>query len=91
MNDENIILLTDEDGEEIPYELLDDMILDDRRFVILAPAYDDEVDDGTVVIFEIIDEDGEETFAPVESEAIEQRVFDCFRASDEDYEFCEAE
>lgn len=91
MNDENIILLTDEDGEEIPYELLDDMILDDRRFVILAPAYDDEVDDGTVVIFEIIEEDGEETFAPVESEAIEQRVFDCFRASDEDYEFCEAE
>lgn len=91
MNDENIILLTDEDGEEIPYELLDDMILDDRRFVILAPAYDDEVDDGTVVIFEIIEEDGEETFAPVESAAIEQRVFDCFRASDEDYEFCEAE
>lgn len=91
MNDENIILLTDEDGEEIPYELLDDMILDDRRFVILAPAYDDEMDDGTVVIFEIIEEDGEETFAPVESEAIEQRVFDCFRASDEDYEFCEAE
>ena len=91
MNDENIILLTDEDGEEIPYELLDDMILDDRRFVILAPAYDDQVDDGTVVIFEIIEEDGEETFAPVESEAIEQRVFDCFRASDEDYEFCEAE
>ena len=91
MNDENIILLTDEDGEEIPYELLDDMILDGRRFVILAPAYDDEVDDGTVVIFEIIEEDGEETFAPVESEAIEQRVFDCFRASDEDYEFCEAE
>lgn len=91
MNDENIFLLTDEDGEEIPYELLDDMILDDRRFVILAPAYDDEVDDGTVVIFEIIEEDGEETFAPVESEAIEQRVFDCFRASDEDYEFCEAE
>ena len=91
MNDENIIFLTDEDGEEIPYELLDDMILDGRRFVILAPAYDDEVDDGTVVIFEIIEEDGEETFAPVESEAIEQRVFDCFRASDEDYEFCEAE
>lgn len=91
MNDENIILLTDEDGEEIPYELLDDMLLDDRRFVILAPAYDDQVDDGTVVIFEIIEEDGEETFAPVESEAIEQRVFDCFRASDEDYEFCEAE
>ena len=91
MNDENIFLLTDEDGEEIPYELLDDMILDDRRFVILAPAYDDEVDDGAVVIFEIIEEDGEETFAPVESEAIEQRVFDCFRASDEDYEFCEAE
>ena len=91
MNDENIFLLTDEDGEEIPYELLDDMILDDRRFVILAPAYDDEMDDGTVVIFEIIEEDGEETFAPVESEASEQRVFDCFRASDEDYEFCEAE
>ena len=42
MNDENIILLTDEDGEEIPYELLDDMILDDRRFVILAPAYADD-------------------------------------------------
>lgn len=91
MNDENIILLTDEDGEEIPYELLDDMELDGRRFVILVPAYDDEVDDGTVVIFEIIEEDGEETFAPMESEVIEQRVFDCFRASDEDYEFCEAE
>lgn len=91
MNDENIILLTDEDGEEIPYELLDDMTLEDRRYVILAPLYEDEVDDGTVVIFEVAEEDGEEAFLPVESEAIEQRVFDCFRASDEDYEFCEAE
>lgn len=89
--EDNIILLTGEDGEDIPYEILDDMELDGRHFVILAPLDEEELDDGAVTVFEIVEEDGEEVFAPVEDEAMEQRVFDCFRASDEDYEFCDAE
>ena len=91
MHEDDIILLTGEDGEDSPYEILDDMTLDGRRFMILAPLDEDEFDDGTVAVFEIVAEDGEEAFAPVEDEDMEQRVFDCFRASDEDYEFCDAE
>jgi len=92
---ENVLLLTDDDGNDIPFALLDEIELDDKRYAVLAPLEEDEDEDdedGGVLIFRVEDNtDGTESFADVEDERELQRVFDVFRIDDEDYEFCDAE
>lgn len=90
---ENILLLTDEDGNDIPFALLDEIELDGKRYAVLAPLEEDEDDEeGGVLIYRVEDSaDGTESFADVEDERELQRVFDVFRIDDEDYEFCDAE
>lgn len=87
MQDNDIILLTDEDGRDIPYQLLDEIDLDGSRYAVLA-ALDDEIDEEGILIFRITEED---EYEPVEDEHLQQKVFDVFVSSDEDYEFCDAE
>ena len=88
MQDDELIYLTDDTGSETPFEIVDTLELNGRVYALLAPADDA---DGGVLIFEIIEDDGEETFDQVEDEDLIQRVFDVYRSSDEDYEFCDAE
>lgn len=87
MQDDDVILLTDEGGQDIPYHLLDKIDLDGSRYAILA-ALDDESDEEGILIFRITEED---QYDPVEDEELQQKVFDVFVSSDEDYEFCDAE
>lgn len=87
MQDNDIILLTDEDGRDIPYQLLDEIDLDGSRYAVLD-TLDDEIDEGGILIFRITEED---EYEPVEDENLQQKVFDVFVSSDEDYEFCDAE
>lgn len=82
-----MILLTDEDGQDIPYQLLDEIDLDGARYAVLA-SLDDESDEESILIFRITQED---EYEPVEDENLQQKVFDVFVSSDEDYEFCDAE
>lgn len=82
-----MILLTDEDGQDIPYQLLDEIDLDGARYAVLA-SLDDESDEEGILIFRITQED---EYEPVEDENLQQKVFDVFVSSDEDYEFCDAE
>lgn len=82
-----MILLTDEDGQDIPYQLLDEIDLDGARYAVLA-SLDDESDEEGILIFRITQED---EYEPVEDENLQQKVFDVFVSSDEDYEFSDAE
>lgn len=82
-----MILLTDEDRQDIPYQLLDEIDLDGARYAVLA-SLDDESDEESILIFRITQED---EYEPVEDENLQQKVFDVFVSSDEDYEFCDAE
>lgn len=87
--EDDVLLLTDENGEDIPFQILDTLELEDDTYALLAPLGDEE-DDG-VLIFRIIDDDEGQQYEQVEDERLMQRVFDLFRSSDEDYEFCDAE
>lgn len=87
MQDDDMILLTDEDRQDIPYQLLDEIDLDGARYAVLA-SLDDESDEESILIFRITQED---EYEPVEDENLQQKVFDVFVSSDEDYEFCDAE
>lgn len=87
MQDDDVLLLTDEDGQDIPYQLLGKILLDGSRYAVLT-CLDDEDDEESIAIFHVTETN---EFEPVENEDIQQKVFDVFVSSDEDYEFCDAE
>ena len=86
--EEEVLLLTDEDGNEVPFQIVDTLELADELFAILSPV--DEEDD-EILIFRILEDEEGQQFEQMDDEDIVQRVLDVYRSSDEDYEFCDAE
>ena len=80
---DNIITLTDEDGKESNFELLDLVELDDEEYVVLLPVTEEgEEEEGEVVILKLEDTDEdseEESYVGVEDEEILNKVFEIFK------------
>lgn len=86
-DEENYITLTDDDGNEVSFEILDTVEYSDRLFAVLLPF--DEEDDG-IVILEIIEGDDEEfdDFVAVEDESLLEEVYSEFKKNYKgEYEF----
>ena len=81
---DNIMLLKDEDGNEVKFEFLDLVELNDEQYIILLPitAEGDE-EEGEVLILQIEDkdteDDEEESYISVEDDAILNQVFEIFK------------
>ena len=74
------ITLTDQDGSEVEFEVLDVVPYDNREYAVLLPA-DDDSDQPEVVILELFaaqDEDAEDVLQGVEDEEILEAVFKLF-------------
>ena len=80
---DNIVILNDEDGNEVKFEFLDLVELDDEEYVILLPVIDDGVEEeGEVVILKVEDTDEdseEESYVSVEDEETLTKVFEMFK------------
>lgn len=80
---DNIIILNDEDGNEVQFEFLDLVELDNEEYVVLLPVSDEgEEDEGEVVILKLEDTDDEsdeESYVGVEDEVILNKVFSIFK------------
>ena len=80
---ENIVVLNDEEGNEVQFEFLDLVELDDEEYVVLLPVTDEgEEDEGEVVILKLEDTDDdseEESYVGVEDEEILNKVFEIFK------------
>ena len=75
--EESQITLTGEDGEEITFDYLDCLAYQDTEYLVLMPA---ETDETQIVILEIQPVDDEnETYLPVEDEAILDAVYGLFK------------
>lgn len=74
-NDENIIILTDDEDHDTPFQLLDDITLDGVRYAVLAPL--DEEDEDVLILRVEQGEDGD-AYLPEEDEAVLQRVLDTY-------------
>ena len=74
---ENILTLTDENGEETEFEYLDSVEYEGQEYLILTPT---EEDSGQIVILQVepVDEENENYLA-VEDEALLNRVYAIFR------------
>ncbi len=83
MNNEyeaDLITLTDDEGTEYEFEILDTVELDDKVYYALMPNFesDDVENDGTYYIFEAFEEDGEPQLAEVEDEELLDKLADIF-------------
>ena len=75
--EEGVLLLTDENGEETAFEYLDCIEYEGKEYLVLMPM---EEEDGEVVILEgePVDEESENYLA-VEDEALLNTIFEIFK------------
>ena len=81
-DESNIVVLNDENGEEIKFEFLDLISLDDEEYVVLLPVIEEgEEDNGEVVILRLeeTDSETEESYVSVDDEEILNKVFQIFK------------
>ena len=76
---DNIIVLNDEDGNEVRFEFLDLVELDDEEYVVLLPVAE-EGEEEVILKLEDTDEDSdEESYVGVDDEEILNKVFQIFK------------
>lgn len=90
--EDNIVILNDEDGNEVKFEFLDLVELDDEEYVVLLPVTEEgEEDEGEVVILKVEDTDedsDEESYVSVEDEETLNKVFEIFKEKfKDDFDF----
>ena len=90
---DDIISISDEEGNEYELLVLDEAIMDDSRYLLLTDAMDfDENDNANVEILKVITDEatGEELLSTVEDEAELEAIYRLFEdrmfSEDEDYE-----
>ena len=78
----DIVNLTDDEGNEYTFEVLDAIESDDGRYLAMLPIYEDPQkaleDSGELVIVKVIEEDGEEVLIPIEDDDEYEFVADAF-------------
>ncbi len=88
---DNVVILNDEDGNEVRFEFLDLIELDDEEYVVLLPIEEEEEEAGEVVILKVEDideESDEESYVSVDDEQTLNRVFEIFKEKfKDDFDF----
>lgn len=90
---DNIIILNDEEGNEVKFEFLDLVELDEEEYVVLLPVTEEgEEEEGEVVILKVEDADDEnsdeESYISIEDEDILNKVFEIFKEKfKDDFDF----
>lgn len=78
----DLITLTDDDGKEYTFEVLDAIETDEARYLALLPQYSDPQamldDSGELVIVKVGEEDGEEYFYEIEDDDEYETIADTF-------------
>lgn len=79
---DNLVVLTDEDGNDVEFEFLDVVEVDGKEYVILLP--EEEMEKGEVVIFRIEGSEEDESYVGLEDEAEAEKVFKAFKEKAKD-------
>lgn len=82
---DNIIVLTDDEGNDVEFEWLDTVEVNDKTYVVVLPT---EEDSEEVVILKIESEEEEDTFVGLEDEEEINMVFEVFKEKNkENFDF----
>ncbi len=71
----NYVLLTDENGNEVEFEHIDTVEVDGQMYMAFIPAQLSVEEEAEVVILKVVEEDGEEVLVSVEDDEEADRVF----------------
>ena len=95
MEDEldNVIVLTDENGDEVQFEFLDMIEYEDEEYVVLLPVEQmnaDEIGEVMILKVEQTESDEEESYVGVDDEETLDKVFEIFKEKfQDDYNYVE--
>ena len=85
----DLVTLSDDDGKEYNFEVLDAIETDTDRYLALLPVYDDPQkmldDSGELVIVKVVEEDGEEYYCEIEDDDEYETIADAFVDRLEDF------
>ena len=82
-----IVTLTDEEGNDVKFEIIDVVVLEDNReFLIVTEAENEDEENVEVTILEIKEVDGEEVYDKDTDEQLGEKVYDKFKKNQEAYE-----
>ena len=90
---DNIVILNDEEGNEVKFEFLDLVELDNEEYVVLLPVTEEgEEEDGEQKDLKVEDtedeESDEESYVSVEDEEVLNTVFEMFKEKfKDDFDF----
>lgn len=78
--DDGVLTFVDEEGNDVRFEVLDVVAMDDKEYLVVLPL-DEEPDEegGNVLILEIKQEDGEEVYDTVVDDEEAEKVFKKFQ------------
>ena len=77
--DDNIIILSDEDGNDIRFEFIDLINYNGEEYVVLLPADDEEADEVVILKLDESGEDGE-TYSAIDDNELLMTLFNIFKA-----------
>lgn len=80
LDDDSIITLTDDDGNEVDFLLLDVVEYDEKDYLVLLPLEDEENEEDNVLILQAVRNGEEETYVGIEDENVLNAVFALFTA-----------
>lgn len=89
MEDErdDIVILVDENGDEVEFEHIDTIDMNDNEYVVLAPLdeeededQEDEEDEEVIILKVEHNEDGEDSFVTIEDDDELEEVFNEFQS-----------
>ena len=79
---DNILLLSDEDGNDVQFEFLDLIDYDEEEYEVWLPVEDESEDEiGEVVILKVeqTESEDQESYVGVEDEEVLNKVFEIFK------------
>ena len=79
---DNVVKLTDQDGNDVYFELLDFVEYQEQAYIVLLPA--DEESEEVVILQQIGEDEENEEYAPVTDEEDAQAVFALLRERNPD-------
>ena len=90
---DNLVILNDEEGNDVKFEFLDLIELDEEEYVVLLPVIEEgQEDDGEVVILKVEDTENEdeESYVSVDDEETLNKVFEIFKQKfKDDFDFAD--
>ena len=85
----DLVTLTDDNGKEYSFEVLDAIETDSGRYLAMLPTYDDPQkmleDSGELVIVKVGEENGEEYYFEIEDDDEYEMIAEAFVERLEDY------